>query len=676
MRATGHISKADVVSGLLCTLLFSAWSYRTGGRFVAAEPVFFAFFVLVSCIWGRLTLAALGLHRIFERSFPFTFLIGSLEIGFCTAALKVTTELDLRQLFAIVAFLGIVGYTLFRIRIRRWSIAGRVEEAGLAAILVSLLGPTCWLWHLCPQRITIGDVAVLRVFNEYYAQTVNSFPLLANTQSFRLGSFHFAGEPLSFYHWACYSYPALLHVFTGQPALDTLAAFWFPFGFFLFGLAAFCLARTWFGPSAGYWAAVAATVLPDPTYWAADIIFFTADRLIEASPGMAYASAAAAVSLLFVTAGIRHQSALAIRLGIVGAFASAFFKVNIILASLPICFFVLCCCPRQYRGPMTRRLTLEFLGLGILALIAGLQLRSAPTFLPDPKFGDEYFARIATFLSAESALRPYVEYLWKDRILAIFARGIFILVVTFQWYLAAFVVAWVGYSLTARKRWLLRMIPLFSFGVYAFFAVFLAPNQNGDPFELQHRTFVWYHLVLMTWTAGALVSTARLWHWPRLPFAFGLLLLVLPAYFGKDMRMPQPDLVVSRGFVEAAEFIRDHSTKQDAFVDSEDDPWLVATALVERRTFVCLASDYNFPGHGTLREARLKRWKENTELQQMTTAGQIADWSKRTDVRWCLLHPTTPVRWPKEFLDHPAFESLGYRVYDFATLPRSANAGE
>jgi hypothetical protein len=549
-----------------------------------------------------------------------------------------------------------------------WSIATRVEWMGLAATFVSLAAGSFWIWHLCPQQTMTEEVAVFRVFQEYFAHTSNYLPLLVDDRPLALGSFHFAGEPLSFYHWGCYTYPALLSVFGGVPAQEALAALWYPLGIVELGLAAFVLGRVWFGARAGYWCTVAVVVIPDPTYWAAPILYFPFDRLIEASPGMAYACAAAAVSLVFVTVGVRRGSGRALRLGILGAFAAAFFKVNIIVASLPICFFVIAFAPRQYRSPLTRRVTLEFLTVALLALLASLQLRSAPTFWPDWTGGDAYFQRIATFIAADSPLHSYLPLLESGQLRALVARAFFLLVVTFQWFLLLFAGAWIASIAVWRRIRFLHLVPLFSLAIYVAFAVFLAPNQNGDPFELQHRTFLWYYFLIATWTAGALAHSWRGLRLRPLPLAVGLMLLVFPLYLGKDMRMPPGDLVVHRGFVDAARFLREQTSKTDAYLDSESDPWLVATALAERRSFVSWDPSYNFPGSGRLREVRLARWKESFDLFSRQNAEEVRDWSERHGVRWLLLHPTTKIYWPQDLLDQPAFQSQGYKVFDLSQL--------
>ena len=44
---------------------------------------------------------------------------------------------------------------------------------------------------------------------------------------------------------------------------------------------------------------------------------------------------------------------------------------------------------------------------------------------------------------------------------------------------------------------------------------------------------------------------------------------------------------------------------------------------------------------------------------------RLLDQARRTGIRWYVAQPSEVLRWPPGFLDHPAFASGRYRVYEF-----------
>jgi len=56
--------------------------------------------------------------------------------------------------------------------------------------------------------------------------------------------------------------------------------------------------------------------------------------------------------------------------------------------------------------------------------------------------------------------------------------------------------------------------------------------------------------------------------------------------------------------------------------------------------------------------------KKLERLQHATTVEDLQRAVRETGIRWYVAHPGDPNAWPAEFLDQPAFESNGYRVYD------------
>lgn len=671
-RRTWWATPFEALGCLLASLVFCAWSWRANGDLSVRAAAYLFSLPILSIIWGRVLLVFLGAARCLERSSTFTLLVGCLALGLVTAALRFVSPFSLGSCYVGIGLAGAIAHGFLAPAIAAWHSSRKAAEAGLASLIVSLASATFWSAHLFPQTMAVGESTVCRIFNEYYAHTVNFLPLVAPKTPLEFGSYHFAGRPLSFYHFACYTYPALLRDLGGVGAKDTLAALWYPLSLVLVGLAASSLGAAWFGWRAGFWVTVAVMTIPDPTYWFIDITYFSYDRLLEASPGMAYAMAAASVAVVLVTAGIRRQHAPTIAGGLITAFLATFFKVNIIAASLPLCLFLLVFPPARRRTRATNALAAGFVLAVGLAFLGGLRLRSAPTMLPDWTVGDTYMARIATYLPESPLATAWLPWLGlPNRVLASVARALFVPWVTFQVLIVAFGFVWILAALTWRRIGVRGWIPIFSVAVYVGVALLLAPNRNGDPFELQHRTFCWYYFLLVVWTVGTAVRLARWSRFPRFPheYAVGLCFVAIPFLVGQRMAIPHVDLALPTGFVQSCEYLRAHAEPEEAFVDLEGDPWLVTTALVERRIYSCWGPNYNFPGMTALREMRRERWRELDKLARMAEASDIRAWARKNGVRWCLVHPETPLRWPRAAQAKPAFSAGGYRVYDMESLP-------
>ena len=658
----------EFIQLLLLVTVFTVWSYCTNRQVSIREIMALASLVFVSFLVGQVFLAFIQKTVRLERSFPMIWLTGLTVVGLWITLFHILTPFGLINGFFSITVLAIVGNLSFHSTISQWPIRRRTNFEGNLASVISLLAATFWLQHLFPQKLITDDTVRFNVFEQNFEHTVNMMALLTPKNPFAVGSIEFAGEPLSFYHWACYSPAALLHLLGGQPANDTMASLWYPLATYLLGLSAYVLGRTLFGPRAGLLATVGVVVLPDPTFWAGDIIVFSFTRMIEVSAGMGYACGAAVVALVLVIRGIRGR-AFAPLAGIVSAFTAGLFKINIIAATLPATMFALFFFARKRHSVKAAGWIVFLLVLVGFAILAGTRLRSAPSFALDPQWGNDFVQFVLALVPADSWVRGIVA---PDDIshpiLLIWSRSLFILLATFQGLfplyglLVLIDVVCHGHMRRA-DQWILTNIAF-----YALLAVLLIPNANGDPFELQHRDFCWYYMLLIIGLAGFVARWLRrilpIHSTPYIQTAL-FLTLVFPLVTGRTMYIPSRDLTFARGFIDSTEFIRVHSNSNDIFLDSQRDPLLVSTALTERRSFIARERNYKyFPGSASLREVREKRWEESNHLFSLTTMKQISDWSRQHNVQWVLVHPETKISWPTEILDRPNFQSGKYQVYN------------
>jgi hypothetical protein len=206
--------------------------------------------------------------------------------------------------------------------------------------------------------------------------------------------------------------------------------------------------------------------------------------------------------------------------------------------------------------------------------------------------------------------------------------------------------------------------------MFVFVALFAMPNQNGDPFEIHHRPFVWYYFALASWTAGMFGRLLGKWVPRPETISIGVgLLMMIPAYsIGSVSQIPidPGEHFLPTGLLRATDFLKGELSRNERFVDSLKDPLLISSALAERPAFVCWKESYNFPGLGKAQVIRERHWHAVDELLAATTSDQIRAWSKQSQVRWALVHPSSRISWPKEVASRAAFEHDGYRVYDLA----------
>lgn len=659
-----HASVADFVAIALFAFIGAAWSYQTTQQVSPFVVGFYSAMAVLSVVWGRVLLVASGANNYLPPSPVWSLLVGILWTSFVLAILKLFLPIRLDTLFLWHSLAGVAAYVVLSSNIADWRMRDLGSRFDLASFVFSLAAATLWMQHLSPLWLPHNDQWEFRFFIEYFAHTGNTLPLVRDGAMRDGEAYPFSGEPLAFYHWASWTIPALAHQIAGLSVLEVQSAVWYPLGLVLVGLAAHALGSFWFGPQVGFWATVAVLAIPDPTYWSAPIVAFSFDRMLEASCAMSYTIAAAVVTLVVTTLGARHGRKRLLAIGVIGAFAAAYFKVNILVLLLPGVFLVLLFASPIPMSPRVLVVAAGFLALVLAAYFVGSSVRSAPTFRPDPNLGSQYLQWLAEQTTADSWLRDPFAHVAAERGMAnAFTGALLILLATLQWWTIP-----VGILLSLRLRrpfgdGHVPYLLLTTIVVYALLAVLLHPNENGDPFELQHRSFVWVYFLVIVWCVGEVALGVDRYFGIRDASALrlGFACLAFPLVLGRSFLMPHEPQFVDSGQIACAEFLRT-TPRDDVIVDSRKDPLLVSLAISERRSFVCYRDDYNFPGQGRLRELRLGRGRDVNRLLSLSNADEIREWANDHGVDWCLLHPDTPVQWPPIVLERADFQFGGYRV--------------
>jgi hypothetical protein len=440
----------------------------------------------------------------------------------------------------------------------------------------------------------------------------------------------------------------------------------------LLAAAAWVLGEVLFGQRAALWCLAAVLLIPDPSFWCSPIEFFSLNAFAEASPAMSYASAAAALAITLMTLAGRWRRMSLVAAAFVVAGATVFFKANVVVAVMPLCGLYFLVLWERFASPDRWIALAVLVALAVLALFAGMQLRSAPTVGIDPNLGRAYTLHVLEEEidpdSSWQLLRPWAESTrpW----VAVLARLSLIAGVTFQLALLPLIAAygacrWLWPSATGKRRLLVAAV-----AIYLGSAVFLPPNVNGDPFELQHRAFFWIYFLAAVWTAGVAV---RLGHgafgYETPGFLVAGVLLCVPLVLGRELRDDvAPQESVPTGLVRAAQFILKSGASTDIAQDATNDPHLIVAALSQRRAYIGISLDDTFPGSGALRKIHEGRAVECQTVLRATTRDELTQFAHRTHVRWFVLHPDSQVAWPPEVLAAPSFEERGFRVYDLGSL--------
>jgi hypothetical protein len=374
------------------------------------------------------------------------------------------------------------------------------------------------------------------------------------------------------------------------------------------------------------------------------------------------------VACSLVLRGALRQSSAVTAAGFFLALCLFFIRANFLFCVLPTCTFLLLLA--RQGGPT--RWTWRALGLlllvGVAGFVAGKQLQSAPSTQLGWR-GGEPFALWASHVLVEHS--PWTDLVPEPNEVSIpesiLRRTVFLLLGGFQGGLYVAVAVGLVGRLWGSFRTGTLLLPLAMLAMFVLVGLFALPNQNGDPYEIPHRPFVWYYFALACWTAGGLGRIVRMVGLPSAPLALLVsLLLLVPAYrLGREPRMPsRPDEhFLPRGLVEVIHELDRRSDRTEPFVDSLSDPILMSTALAERPTFVSWRQGYFIPGQKAVYDVRARRWLEVDRLLAARSREELADWSSRHQVRWVILHPSSAPAWPIDYRKTPVFESDGYRLY-------------
>ncbi len=509
--------------------------------------------------------------------FALDFTVGVTVISVAVMAWKICMPLSV-WLLLIVLVIAIVGIPE-AIQHRQ---AERVCSLDFLAVIVALVAATGWCQDLIrPLGPSQDTFVVFKPWSDFFFHATILGRNLPNQTLLQVGNFEWKGLPAIFYHYASYSLPLLLAKAGNVPSYAAVVGFWAPFGSFLAGLSAYTLGRVFWGQGAGLAALAAAALFPDLYLLGEAHPFYGYYWLQHIEPAGLYGVSIAGTAVVFTVLGVREGRRSWILAGIVVGVMVAFFKVQIFTASFPVIFSLL-----LLGWPPRRRWQWLWLGLCVTVAVTGVQVANHFHIGPEVHFdlsgGSWYWKFLAgmardtpseAWYQAFHASDPFPQHLPQAiGLLLLNSLGLFALVAPLLWLI----------MLLRRKLDLSDGVSLAAILILLLMTFGLGRNSMlGLPEELIHRPFVWAYWLVASLTAGRLYSlVATRQSWARLSLAILCLLTLAPIYFGRGLQMGKwpaaashYNVLVDRGLVESAHFIRNQESTDAVVQDSCLEEW-------------------------------------------------------------------------------------------------------
>ncbi|HEY4357717.1 MAG TPA: hypothetical protein VGN16_18330 [Acidobacteriaceae bacterium] len=552
-------------------------------------------------------------------------------------------------------------------------------------VLLALAASSLWTQDLRPAENQDGASVVIHpyvdsvIFAEFVGQ------LHDDTTLVRLGDPDMAGVHLPIYHYASFLLPASLEAWSpGTSAFDSTVAFWIPFSFVLVGLSAFCLAAEWLGDFAGIAAVLAVLLIPSPPLYWLPLYYLSFHWLLAVSPGLAYGIAGAATALVLLAGAQRSNRLLLFAAGLGLMVATVFLKAHIALVGVPLAAAWVIAVKK---GWTTRTRVLLFLGAAVVgygALRVLDHLKIGPNILPNGTHGS-FVNMIPSYLNM---IRPgfwphvFMHHVFFTHIGYPVTLGVVAVGSEFGiWFL--FWMAIAAKCIVKRRCSPFDLLSMFAVPIYLFCTFISPPNTRGGfADEMWHRPFVWLYFLLAALAGAHIASWLEKTMKDRSQLgAAGMavlvaILLLVPFREGKSIQhwIQIGSLTHARmdtGFIDCSDYVRTHGEQTDIVQSQVSSNYPFLSAFTEKRAYLGRVPGFwkeSFNGTPAMTESQ-RRGDVLASMRAAQSASDLQRFVKMTGIRWYIARPDEALAWPKNLLEHPAFASSGFRVYDLATAP-------
>jgi hypothetical protein len=660
------LDKYRSLACLVISLSLITWITAASDSFNIRAIGFLLFLPYLLLAYGRLITTSLML----PSSFILDFILGVVAISIAVVIWKIFVPFSL-WILLLVLLVSLVGTSKLLPQTPPEPMSG-IE---FLAVIVSLVAATGWSQDLlAPIKANDGQFLFKPWSDFFFHATIVARSLGEQTLA-QAGNYEWQGLPAIVYHYASYSLTILLVKVASVRAYIAVVAFWTPFGCFLSGLAAYALGSVFWNPKAGLAALAAVMMIPDAALLDFGHPYYGYHWLQEVDPGGLYGVAIAGTALVMVAQGWRARRGTWITSGVVLSAFVALFKVHIFVASFPLIFsFATLAWPSHPRGKWL------VLSLCVAISVSVVQLASYFHVGPDVHFdffGGAWFWTLLANMARKTPVELWYQVFSRSNsfpsylplaigLLLINALGIFAILAPFTWMLAA---CW--------KKWTApNTLSVAAIAILLLMTFALSRNTTlGLADELNHRPFVWAYWLVGSLSGGYLASiVGPSWFHQRRRILWAALFafLLVPIYYGGGLqrgRWPgaqaHSSLTIDRGLIECARYIRNQPPATTIVQDSALETWFpILGALAERPSFATRPKFWMGISN-TFRQSSYRLQLQ--KLKSLESANNLPDLqhsARETGIHWFVCHPDDHYPWPREFLDHPVFESNGYKVYD------------
>lgn len=660
-------SPAELAAVALLGAVVALWAALAGGAFsfrvlLAGEAALFAFYLVGSLFAGWPALAS-GL--LFD--FPLRLLVGYGVVNTALLALAWFSPFGTITNFYIVFALVAVALVSRAQPERR-----PAENSTLWAAALCVAATSLWCQDSLRPLVAQGDSLVFKPWVDGFYHSVHIRIFADSHGAANIEDFRLAGLPARPYHYGCYLLPAFIKQASGIAAYAAFAGVQAPLGVLFTGLAVYAFFGSWWSPRCGLSACAALLLLPDGAQQGMQNPFMSYHWLTQISPSATYGLALLAVAWLFVTQGCTQGNRLQLLVGWGMATIVAAYKLHYAIASALLLLLV----PALFfRGRLAWRGRALCAAAACAVYALGLHYAQKVPGVPLIRFDGSSNGEVLRLVQAfakPGAMRELASqhmgpsFPWTANLLfgipyvTLAALGVFspLLVIL---------------ALRLRRRMTALQLLFPALLLVNFLVMFFGlalDFSSSTPDELSQRPIMIVYCFVVSWLGGALglLLAPRALHQRRARWGFvvGLLLLSVPAFFGRGVQrmwaMPALSPVrVPAALVSVAQYLREHSGPEEVFQDSQFDRGYAIAALSERRSFVShTLTRMSF--RADIVDARSRAIDHFMGIRYAKLVGATA---RALGFNWFLLAPGDRVDWPPEVVNRPAFRAGSFALYRF-----------
>jgi hypothetical protein len=662
----------ELTAVIVCTIVFAAWNACATHAISLPVLVFFFFFNVACFLAGGLILRLLAWEIPGGDDLASRFLVGFFAVNSVLAISLLSLPFHAGGTAAVVLATAILVGLIGRMWRRSAASQGGRQRVGILCIAISLLGATTWSRDALDCEVPAGETTVFRPFGDSFIHAYflsrMSFPETPRDNA------QMAGTPMGPYHFGSYATPAVLTRISGTTAYEAFNSFQVPAGLFLAGLAAFLLAKTWWGAWPGV-AAAAVIFLPDGAWLGLQNYWFSYHWLGQIAPGGTFGVAWIAVCWVMMFRGCQTGRNGLLLASFFGLALCIFYKAHIFVANA----FLLWLYPALFMTAWSRKRRVLWACFAIVTYVAAVYVGQLSGRVPTMRFDGSALAVYMPILASRIEL---------EHVRAVFTRFAcaspiklhdlcFDALMVWSCTFGVFGIAWIALAAWLRKRmdWRTWLFPCFITANYLVMALGLSFDKNklAEPEELLHRPFIWAYFVIAVWVAGAAYYAFFKNKPPdrvvvRVAMAGSFLaLLAVPLCANRIVHQGPAEewtaaycrIPIPTGLVDSCRYVWRQSDPIEVIQDSQTDPRLRVSGLTGRRSFAA--------GYKVARSQELQRRIEKMKAwESMTDESEIRAFAANCGIHWLIVHPGDMSRWPAGIMGRPTFESGDFRVYHFA----------